>query len=42
MAATINDQLRDEAISHALYVARYGNGAAHKMIRLTVIHRLRW
>ncbi|EOW2370902.1 hypothetical protein ACNZA9_001767 [Cronobacter sakazakii] len=34
MAATINDQLRDEAISHALYVARYGNGAARKMIRL--------
>lgn len=32
--ATINDQLRDEAIAHALYVARYGNGAAKKVIDL--------
>ena len=32
--ATINDQLRDEAISHALYVARYGVGAARKMVRI--------
>lgn len=31
---TINDRLRDEAIAHALYVARYGNGAARKMIAL--------
>lgn len=34
MAKKINEQLRDEAISHAVYVARYGNGAARKMIRL--------
>ena len=31
---TINDQLRDEAIAHALYVSRYGTGAANKMIDL--------
>lgn len=31
---TINDQLRDEAIAHALFVALYGNGIAIKMIDL--------
>lgn len=34
MKRTINEQSRDEAIGHAVYVARYGNGAANKMIRL--------
>lgn len=31
---TKNDQLRDESIAHALYIARYGAGAARKMIKL--------
>jgi len=34
MKRTINDRLRDESISHAVYVARYGNGAARRMVKL--------
>lgn len=34
MKPTINDRLQDEAITHAVYVARYGTGAANKMNRL--------
>lgn len=34
MKPTINDRLRDESITHAVYVARYGNGAARRMVKL--------
>jgi len=32
--ATANENLRDESIAHAIWVARYGNGVANKMVKL--------
>ncbi|HHO9701738.1 TPA: hypothetical protein ACRZGO_004495 [Citrobacter braakii] len=34
MARSVNDRLQDETIAHGLYVTRYGNGVARRMLSL--------
>lgn len=34
MARSVNDRLQDETIAHGLYVTRYGNGVARRMVAL--------
>lgn len=32
--ATVNEQLRDEYIAHAIWISRYGTGVANRMVRI--------